>query len=145
MIADWEGVTVEGHIVYASSDEMDVIHVIANDVAVNIYNLIQVPQLEEVAQKLINNIDVNRPFSLATTAGNLLQHGYSNVKDLLGKRCLISSCKQFDFVSIEQPDCEQGSWLCWVQYTDVLWTPEDGVWFKIDESGNKVIMQGIAA
>lgn len=145
MIADWEigSVTVDGHIIFAKSEEMDMIYVQADDVSSNLYNLIQVPKDEVLTSDTSLDIDLSRAFSMASTIGSLALHGYSEANQVVGKRCLISSCKQFDFVSIEQLDGTQGAWFCWVQYTEVEWTDDDSVWFKVDKNGNKLVLQGV--
>lgn len=118
---EWEEEpTVDGEIVRAfvaagkSADDpgMDIIHIkgvyhIAKDTG----NLLRALDDKDKPR-------TDRPFVMMTRTGALAEAGYSDVADLIGKRCVVYSSRQSDMVAIEPPEGSDEAWplVIWVAY-----------------------------
>jgi hypothetical protein len=94
---DWEDQpTAEGIIINAFMDDVDNIRVEPTDVGDDVGNLIM---FEGV-------------FVLTGKRGTLKKHGYTNKRDLIGKKCLLYSSDRFEIVAIEPEYIP----VIWVEY-----------------------------
>lgn len=96
-ILDWETPpTAEGIIIHALSDEIDSIRVKPTDIGDDIGNL--------------NMIE--GAFIVMGMPGTLSAHGFTDIQELVGKKCLLYSNNRFESVAIE-PEYAP---VVWVRY-----------------------------